>query len=181
MDGADWNVLDPKIKAIWQPGKEGTQSMFVEYKRYQNPYFMSYEWLRGHYKNDLYGWMAFTYKFNKDLNLMARSNITTYNVLRTEKEPWSAHPYGDEHNHGNYREDRRDLWENNTEVLLSYNKDNIANTGISINAIAGGSARNMKYTSSYNSTDQLMFRKYIHLPIPTAGSVFFLWFKPVNA
>lgn len=154
--GADWNVLDPKIKAIWQPGKEGTQSMFVEYKRYQNPYFMSYEWLRGHYKNDLYGWAAFTYRFNKNLNLMARSNITTYNLLRTEKEPWSAHPYGDEHNHGNYREDRRDLWENNTEVLLSYNKENIGNSGFTISANAGGSARNMKFTSSYNSTNQLI-------------------------
>ena len=143
--GADWDVEDPKIKAIWQPGKEGIQSMFVEYKRYQNPYFMSYEWLRGHYKNDLYGWLAFTYRFNKNFKLLLRSNVTTYNVLRTEKEPWSAHPYGDEHNHGNYREDRRDLWENNTDLIFSYNKENIGNTGISISANAGGTARNMKY------------------------------------
>ena len=50
---------------------------------------------------------------------MLRSNITTYNVLRTEKEPFSAHPYGDEHNHGNYREDRRDLWENNTDLIIT--------------------------------------------------------------
>ncbi len=153
--GADWNVEDPKIKAIWQPGKEGIQSMFVEYKRYQNPYFMSYKWLRSHYKNDLYGWVAFTYRFNNNLNLLLRSNVTSYDVLRTEKEPWSAHPYGDEHNHGNYREDRRDLWENNTELLLNFNKENIGNTGISITANAGGSARNMKYGSSFVSTNQL--------------------------
>jgi TonB-linked SusC/RagA family outer membrane protein len=154
--GADWNVLDPNIKNYWQPGKEGVQSNFVEYKRYHNPWFMSYEWLRAHYKNDLYGWMALTYKFNKSLDLMARSNVTTYNVLRTEKEPFSAHPYGDEHNHGNYREDRRDLWENNTELLLRYNKDNLLNSGFTINANAGGSIRNMKFTSSYTSTDQLI-------------------------
>jgi len=154
--GSDWNVKDPSITNIWQPGKEGIQSMFVEYKRYQNPYFMSYEWLRGHYKNDLYGWLAFTYKFNSNLSLMLRSNVTTYDVLRTEKMPWSAHPYGDEHNRGNYREDRRGLWENNTELLLSYNKENIGNTGISISANAGASGRNMKYNSSYNSTNQLI-------------------------
>lgn len=154
--GADWNVKDPSITNIWQPGKEGIQSMFVEYKRYQNPYFMSYEWLRGHYKNDLYGWMAFTYRFNKNLSMMLRSNVTTYNVLRTEKEPWSAHPYGDEHNHGNYREDRRDLWENNSELLVSYNKENFANSGFSITANAGGTSRNMKYGSSYVSTNQLI-------------------------
>lgn len=52
--GADWNVKDPSIVNYWQPGKEGLQQSFVEYKRYHNPYFMSYEWLRGHYKNDIY-------------------------------------------------------------------------------------------------------------------------------
>jgi TonB-linked SusC/RagA family outer membrane protein len=154
--GADWNVKDPNIINYWQPGKEGVQSNFVEYKRYHNPYFQSYEWLRGHYKNDLYGWLAFTYKFSKNLDLMVRSNVTTYNILRTEKEPFSAHPYGDEHNHGNYREDRRDLWENNTEALLRYNKENIGHTGFSLSALLGGTVRNMKYTSSYVSTDQLI-------------------------
>lgn len=154
--GADWNVMDPNIRNYWQPGKEGVQSNFVEYKRYQNPWFMSYEWLRAHYKNDLYGWLGLTYKFNKNLDLMARSNVTTYNILRTEKEPFSAHPYGDEHNHGNYREDRRDLWENNTEVLLRFNKENLASSGFSLSAFGGGSMRNMKYTSSYVSTDQLI-------------------------
>jgi TonB-linked SusC/RagA family outer membrane protein len=154
--GADWNVKDPNIVNYWQPGKEGVQSNFVEYKRYHNPYFSSYEWLRAHYKNDLYGWLGLTYKFNKDLDVMVRSNVTTYNILRTEKEPFSAHPYGDEHNHGNYREDRRDLWENNTEAMLRYNKEKIGNTGFSLSALLGGSMRNMKYTSSYTSTDQLI-------------------------
>lgn len=154
--GADWNVKDPNIVNYWQKGKEGFQSNFVEYKRYHNPYFMSYEWLRGHYKNDLYGWAAFTYKFNKSFDVMLRSNMTTYNLLRTEKEPFSAHPYGDEHNHGNYREDHRDLWENNTELLARFNKDNIANSGFSLSAFAGGSARNMKFGSSFTSTDELI-------------------------
>jgi TonB-linked SusC/RagA family outer membrane protein len=154
--GADWNVKDPNIVNYWQPGKTNVQSNFVEYKRYQNPYFMSYAWLRGHYKNDMYSWAAFTYKFNPDLNLMLRSNITTYDVLRTEKQPFSAHPYGDEQGLGNYREDRRDLWENNTELLLRYNKENIKNTGITLGVFIGGQARNMKYSSSYTSTNYLI-------------------------
>lgn len=154
--GADWNVRDPGIVNYWQPGKEGIQSNFVEYKRYHNPYFQSYEWLRGHYKNDLYSWAAFTYRFNKHFDVMLRSNVTTYNVMRNEKLPFSAHPYGDEHNHGNYREDRRDLFENNTEFLAKYNNDNLANTGLSLSAFVGGNARNMKFNSSYTSTDQLI-------------------------
>lgn len=154
--GADWNILDPNIRNYWQPGKEGIQQNYVEYKRYSNPWFSSYEWLRSHYKNDLYGWVAFTYKFNKNLDVMVRSNVTTYNVIRSEKEPWSAHPYGDEHGKGNYREDRRELWENNTEVLVRYNKENIAKTGFNLSAFGGASMRNMRYTSSYVSTDRLI-------------------------
>ncbi len=154
--GADWNVKDPNIINYWQPGKEGVQSNFVEYKRYHNPYFQSYEWLRGHKKNDVYGWMAFTYRFNKDLDVMVRSNVTTYDILRNEKMPFSAHPYGDEHNHGNYREDRRSLWENNSELLVRYNKDNFLNSGFSLSAYGGGSARTMRYNSSFVSTDQLI-------------------------
>ena len=154
--GADWNVLDPNIRNYWQPGKVGIQQNYVEYKRYSNPWFSSYEWLRSHYKNDLYGWVAFTYKFNKNLDVMVRSNVTTYNVIRSEKEPWSAHPYGDEHGKGNYREDRRELWENNSEVLVRYNKENIAKTGFNLSAFGGASMRNMRYTSSYVSTDRLI-------------------------
>jgi TonB-linked SusC/RagA family outer membrane protein len=152
--GADWNIND--MRDYWQPGKEGIQSKFVEYKRYQNPWFQSYEWLRGQYKNDIYGWGSFTYTPTKDLDIMLRSNVSTYNLLRTEKEPFSAHPYGDEHNHGNYREDRRELFDNNTDLLIKYNLNDIGHTGISINALAGGTLRNLKYTSSFVTTDQLL-------------------------
>lgn len=152
--GADWNIN--QVRNYWQPGKEGIQSLFVEYKRYHNPWFQSYEWLRGHYKNDIYGWGAFTYSPNKDFDITLRSNITTYDVLRTEKEPFSAHPYGDEHNHGNYREDRRGLFENNTDLLLKYNFNNIAKSGLTVTALAGGTLRTLKYTSSFVSTDQLL-------------------------
>ena len=46
------------MKNYWQPGKVGTQSIFAEYQRYHNPYFMVNEWLRGHYKNDNYGYIS---------------------------------------------------------------------------------------------------------------------------
>ena len=39
--GADWNIDD--MRNYWQPGKEGVQSVYAEYQRYHNPYFMSYE------------------------------------------------------------------------------------------------------------------------------------------
>ena len=148
--GADWNIDD--MKNYWQPGKEGIQSIFAEYQRYHNPYFMSYEWLRGHYKTDVYGTVALTYKANKNIEAIVRGNVSTNDVLRTEKMPYSAHPYGRELNRGDYREDRRSLFDNNIEGLVKYNGKI---KGFSIDAFAGVNARNFSYNSSFTTTDYL--------------------------
>lgn len=151
--GADWDVNAPDIKNYWQPGKEGVQSNFAEYQRYHNPWFMSYEWLRGHYKTDVYGNFGIVYKANKNIEATLRGNISTNDVLRNEKLPYSAHPYGREGNRGDYREDRRSLIDNNVEGLVTYN-GKIKNQ-IGVNVIAGANARNFKYNSSYVTTDYL--------------------------
>ncbi len=149
--GADWSVDD--MHNYWQPGKEGVQSLFAEYQRYQNPYFMSYEWLRGHYKNDVYGNAALTYKANKNVEAVLRANISTNDVLRTEKLPYSAHPYGRELNRGDYREDRRSLFDNNVEALVKYSGK--SKSGFAVDAIGGVNARSFSYNSSFTTTDYL--------------------------
>ncbi len=150
--GADWNVDD--MRNYWQPGKEGIQSIYAEYQRYHNPYFMSYEWLRGHYKNDVNGNVKLSYKLNNNIDFLLRSQVTTYDLLRTEKMPFSAHPYGREEAKGDYREDRRALFENNTDFLATYNKNRLVGD-ISLRASLGGNIRSFKYSSSYVSTDYL--------------------------
>jgi TonB-linked SusC/RagA family outer membrane protein len=149
--GADWNIDD--MKDYWQKGKEGVQSKFVEYQRYHNPYFMSYEWLRGHYKNDITGNVALSYKPNTDFEAILRTNISSYNLLRTEKLPYSAHPYGRELNRGDYREDVRSLFDNNVEALAKYNHK--FSKDIVVDAVAGLNARNFTYQSSFTTTDYL--------------------------
>ncbi|WP_462251875.1 SusC/RagA family TonB-linked outer membrane protein [Ferruginibacter sp.] len=149
---ADWNIDD--MKNYWQPGKEGVQSNYAEYQRYHNPYFMSYEWLRGHQKNDIYGYATLNYKFNNYVELMGRSSITTYDLTRTEKMPFSAHPYGREGGLGDYREDKRSLFENNTEVMLRFKSPKIGNF-LSINGFAGANMRTFNYGSSFITTDYL--------------------------
>jgi TonB-dependent SusC/RagA subfamily outer membrane receptor len=42
--GADWDI--DAMRNYWQKGKEGIQQIFAEYFRYNNPYFLVYEWLR---------------------------------------------------------------------------------------------------------------------------------------
>ena len=149
--GADWNIAD--MRNYWQPGKEGVQSVYAEYQRYHNPYFMSYEWLRGHYKNDLTGNATVSYKFSDYLSLQARTAISTYDLFRSEKLPYSAHPYGREAGEGDYREDKRNLFENNTDVLLSY--DRYVVPKLSLHATAGGNIRSYSFRSSYATTDYL--------------------------
>ena len=149
--GADWSIKD--MRNYWQPGKEGVQSIFAEYQRYHNPYFMSYEWLRGHYKTDVYGNFALTYKPTSHIEAILRANVSTNDVFRSEKMPYSAHPYGREQNRGDYREDRRSLVDNNIEALVKYN-GRVAKD-FSIDAFAGVNARTFKYNSSFVTTDYL--------------------------
>lgn len=149
--GADWNVDD--MRNYWQPGKEGVQSIYAEYQRYHNPYFVVYEWLRGHYKTDVNGYAKLTYKPAKNWEVLARTQVTTYDLFRNEKMPFSAHPYGREEGRGDYREDKRSLFENNTDVLVTY--ANKIGGDISIKASAGGNMRNFKYNSSFVTTDYL--------------------------
>ncbi len=150
--GADWSMDD--MHNYWQPGKEGIQSNYAEYQRYHNPYFMSYEWLRGHHKNDIYGYASLNYKFNNNIEIIGRSSITTYDMIRTEKMPFSAHPYGREGGLGDYREDKRSLFENNTELMVKFKSPKIANF-LGINGFAGANMRNFSYASSFVTTDYL--------------------------
>lgn len=150
--GADWDVMSDDIRGIWQPGKEGVQSVYAEYQRYHNPWFVAEKWLRGHYKNDIYGYATLNYELTKNLTAMVRSSMTTYDLLRTEKMPFSAHPYGREEGRGDYREDRRSLFEANNEFMFNFDKElNKMNVHVS----AGGNRRDFKYTSSFTTTDYL--------------------------
>jgi TonB-linked SusC/RagA family outer membrane protein len=149
--GADWNVAD--MRNYWQAGKEGTQQIYAEYQRYNNPYFMSYEWLRGHYKNDVVGQASLRYQVADGLEVLGRTQVTTWDMVRTEKFPYSAGTYGRDERRGDYREDRRSLFENNTELLLTYDKDLFS--GLNTKVTAGASMRTFQYRSIYGTTDYL--------------------------
>ena len=149
--GADWNIDD--MRNYWQKGKEGIQQIYAEYQRYNNPYFMSYEWLRSHYKTDIVGQASLRYTFNENLNLLARTQVTTWDMLRTEKFPYSAGTYGRDERRGDYREDRRSLFENNTELLLTFDKDLLPGFNTKINA--GASQRLFQYKSMFATTNYL--------------------------
>ena len=149
--GADWNIDD--MKQIWQPGKEGTQQIYAEYQRYNNPWFMAKYWLRGHYNNNINGYTSLRYQIADGLQVSLKTQLTTYNLLRTEKFPYSATSYGREESRGDYREDRRSLFDNNNQVLIQYNRK--LTPDLTLNALVGGEARIFNYNSDYASTNYL--------------------------
>ncbi len=149
--GADWSVDD--MKNYWQPGREGIQQIYADYQRYNNPWFVAKEWLRSHNKTDVIGQVSMRYKIAEGLDVTARTQLSTWNLLRTEKMPYSATSYGREEARGDYREDRRNLFDNNTELIVKFNRK--VGSFLGVNALAGGNMRIYNFNSSYASTNYL--------------------------
>ena len=152
--GADWSVNAPNIRNYWQPGKVGIQQNYEEYYRYNNPWFMSYEWLRGHYQNNTYGYLSLNYKLNQNLDFQFRPSMTSYDMVNSEKLPYSADVYGRELRQGDYREDRRSLFESNEDLQVRYHKNELFGF-LDLQALGGATARNFSFNSDFQSTNYL--------------------------
>lgn len=154
---SDFDVNDLKNYYKGPQGIRGLNQYNENYGRSNNPYFMAHEWLRGKNKTDIYGFARLTYNVSKDLNIAFRTQITTWNQLMTEKVPagtvlnqylsWYYPGW-----YGDYREDRRNLTENNTDLLASYKKQL---GDVFLQANAGGSWRSYMYNSSFATTKDL--------------------------
>jgi TonB-linked SusC/RagA family outer membrane protein len=149
--GADWDIND--MRNYWQTGKEGTQQIYAEYQRYNNPWFLAKEWLRGHEKTDIYGQTGLTYQFAPGFAAKLRTAVTSYDLFRSEKFPFSATVYGREEARGDYREDKRTLFENNTDLTVTVDKR--LGDDFSISGLVGGNVRSFRFNSSYTTTDYL--------------------------
>ncbi len=151
--GADWSIDD--MRDYWEPGKVGIQEKYAEHFQYNNPWFMSYEWLRGHYQNNEYGYLSLNYKLNDKIDFQYRPSMTAYDMLNTEKFPFSAASYGrDDKHRGDYREDRRNLFESNQEFQARYHQTGILGF-LDAQALVGGNIRNLDFKADFASTDYL--------------------------
>ena len=150
--GADWAMND--MRNYWQPGHVGVQQNYEEYYRYNNPYFMSYEWLRGHYQNNEYGYISLNYKLNESFDFQFRPSMTAYDMFNSEKLPYSADVYGRELRQGDYREDRRSLFDDNIDLQARFHRNQVAGF-LDISALGGGTVRNFSFNSDFESTNYL--------------------------
>ena len=150
--GADWAMKD--MRNYWQPGKVGIEQLYEEYYRYNNPYFMSYEWLRGHYQNNEYGYLSVNYKLNESFDFQFRPSFTAYDMFNSEKMPYSAGVYGRPLRQGDYREDRRSQFDANEDLQIRYHKNQIAGF-LDFSALGGATSRNFSFNSNFESTNYL--------------------------
>jgi TonB-linked SusC/RagA family outer membrane protein len=154
---ADYDVRD--LEDIYK-GPTGVQDLVQyaqEYGRLNNPWFMAKKWLRGHDKTDIYAYLRLNYKITPDLNLSLRSQVSTWNQQRTEQVPSSANlnAYTSWYKfgwYGDYREDDRKLFENNTDLQLNYNK---TFGKWAVSGLLGGNSRSFTYNSFYGTTRAL--------------------------
>jgi TonB-linked SusC/RagA family outer membrane protein len=150
--GADWAMKD--MRNYWQPGHVGVEQLYEEYYRYNNPYFMSYEWLRGHYQNNEYGYVSLNYKVNENLDFQFRPSMTAYDMVNSEKMPYSAGVYGRPLRQGDYREDRRSQFESNWDLQGRYHRNGIAGF-LDLSVLGGATVREFNFSSSFESTNYL--------------------------
>jgi TonB-linked SusC/RagA family outer membrane protein len=154
---ADYDVRDLKDIYKGPQGVPGITQYAQEYGRLNNPYFMAEKWLRGHDKTDIYGYLKLNYKINNDLSVSLRSQVTTWNQTRTEKVPSSANlnaytPWYKFGWYGDYRQDDRRLFENNTDIQINYNK---TFGKWAVSALLGANDRTFNYNSFYGTTRAL--------------------------
>lgn len=154
---SDYDIND--LKDIYK-GPQGVPDLVQyapEYGRENSAWFIAKKWLRSHDKTDIYGYIKGTYKISKSLNISLRTQLTTWDQLRTEKAPPSINlnaytPWYYFGWNGDYREDRRTLKEYNTDLILNYDKKF---KDFSITGLLGASSRIFKYNSSFTTTKAL--------------------------
>jgi TonB-linked SusC/RagA family outer membrane protein len=156
--GPDIDVND--LRNYWQPGQEGRQQRHYNQSWYNNPYFQAYEYLRGYYKDNVFGQVKLDYNVMPGLDLTLRTGINQYGLDRTWKEPKSYVAY-DYLSNGNYTLLNDTYLNINTDFIARYNKkfsDNIALT-----ASVGAANRWITTRRNYVRTDGLVIPGFYNL------------------
>ncbi|UZR93553.1 SusC/RagA family TonB-linked outer membrane protein [Chondrinema litorale] len=121
------------LQDYWQKGLEGRQQYNYNYNYHDNPYFNMYENTNGLDKNRFIGNVQALYEITPDLSLMVRAGTDYSNELREIKRAFSTQRFP----YGQYREDKINYREVNTDFLLSYKKS-VANDNWYFSASFGG-------------------------------------------
>lgn len=174
---ADYDINDLKDIYKGPLGLKDVTQYAPEYGRENSAWFMAKKWLRTHNKTDIYAYLKLSYKLTDDIGLSIRSQVSTWDQLRTEQVPSSANlnTYTNWYFfgwYGDYRQDHRNLLENNTDFLATYSK-NLRNWNLG--AHVGASSRAFQYTSDYGTTKALAVPNVYSLSNSLNPAATFTW------
>jgi TonB-linked SusC/RagA family outer membrane protein len=156
--GPDVDVND--LENYWVEGQEGLQQRHFNKSWYNNPYFQAYEYLRGYYKDNVFGQIKLDYNILPGLDLSLRTGINQYSLSRTWKEPKSYVAY-DYLSTGNYSKLNENTLNVNTDFIATYNKTFSENVGLTVSA--GGASRWKQLDRSFVKTDGLVIPGFYNL------------------
>lgn len=125
------NILD--LKDYWVPGQEGL-AVRSQHSSFNNPYFLAYEVNNSFVRDRVYGNLKADYQIFRDLSLMIRYGLDTYNEKRETK---MANGYTSDPR-GAYGITNIRSFESNVEFLLNYKKE-IGDLSLSLSV--GGNSR----------------------------------------
>lgn len=156
--GADVDIRD--LRNYWAPGQEGLQQKHYNTSWYNNPYFQAYEFLRGYYKDNIFGSLDLNYAFSPSFSAKFRTGVNGYGLNRTYKEPKSYVGYSNR-SRGNFTTASANYIDIVSDLLFNYQHSFSDN--FSVNATVGGSNyyRNHRYQSA--GTDGLNIPGFYNL------------------
>ena len=149
--GPDVDVND--LRNYWVPGQEGLQQRHYNKSWYNNPYFQAFEYLRGYYRDNVFGQVKLDYNIAPGFDVTLRTGMNQYSLNRSYKEPKSyvAYDYLSNGNYGLLSESGLNL---NTDVIAAYSKKISDNFGLRVSV--GGANRWRQFQSVFVKTDGLV-------------------------
>lgn len=106
------------LEDYWQPGLEGLQHYSFNYTFFDNPYFTLLENRNSLNRDRLIGNVSATYDLNRYFNVSLRTGMDYSNELRQFRRAFSSNRF----KRGAYAEQTVFYRENNTDLLLRYNR-----------------------------------------------------------
>jgi TonB-linked SusC/RagA family outer membrane protein len=158
-----WTGVDVDIKQLrdyWEPGKEGIQQRHYNNSWYNNPYFQAYEFLRGYYKDNIFGSVDLDYTINNDFGIKFRTGLNGYGLNRDFKEPKSYVGYSNK-SRGNYTATTANYLDIVSDLLLRYQHEFSENFSVDGQVGVSNYYRNHKYQTI--STDGLTIPSFYNL------------------
>ncbi|WP_423735996.1 SusC/RagA family TonB-linked outer membrane protein [Chitinophaga caseinilytica] len=142
-NGANFDINDPRLRNYWKPGQEGVQQQWLEYVRYNNPWFNAYENTKAFSKDVFTGFVSLGYKISPAFNLQLKSDFNIHYTGQEWHFPVSGNFYGlDFYKVGAYMEASSRFSQQNASFMLNFQRKIENNWSVKLSA--GGNLQTIR-------------------------------------